>query len=81
MSKISPVHCKKFERFEKFLKHIGCKYRRTKGDHLIYRCKNIKRPIIFPRVKELPVSVIKNNLRILGIDHDKYLSILIVYRI
>jgi len=73
MSKIRPVHYKKFE---KFLTLIGCEYRRTKGDHLIYRCKDIKRPIIFPKVKEIPVFVIKNNLRILGISHDKYLEII-----
>ncbi|RLC40715.1 MAG: hypothetical protein DRH49_06670 [Candidatus Coatesbacteria bacterium] len=73
MPKITSVHYKKFE---KFLKYVGCKYIRTKGDHLVYRCKDLKRPIIFPRVKEIPVYVIKNNLRTLNIDHDEYLRII-----
>ena len=35
-----------------------------------------KRPVIFPEDKEIPVFIIRNNLRTLGINHNEYLSIL-----
>jgi len=62
--------------FEKFLLKIGCDLKRTKGDHKIYVKNDLKRPLIVPKRRELPVFIIKNNLRILGISHNEYLDIL-----
>ncbi|MFP4539974.1 MAG: type II toxin-antitoxin system HicA family toxin [Candidatus Paceibacterota bacterium] len=73
MSKITPVHWRKFE---KFLKYVGCEYKRTKGDHLIYKRSDLKRPVVIPKDTEIPVFVIRNNLRLLRIDHGEYLEIM-----
>jgi predicted RNA binding protein YcfA (HicA-like mRNA interferase family) len=73
MPKISPIHWKKFE---KFLKFIGCTYKRTRGDHLIYGRSGLKRPIVFPKDTEIPVFVIRNNLRILEMGVEEYAEIL-----
>jgi predicted RNA binding protein YcfA (HicA-like mRNA interferase family) len=73
MARISPIHWKKFE---KFLLFIGCHFEREKGDHRIYWRKDLKRPVVIPRDRELPVFVIRNNLRILGISSKEYLDIL-----
>ncbi len=73
MPKISPIHWKKFE---KFIKFIGCSYKRTKGDHLIYWRSDLKRPIVFPKDTEIPVFVIRNNLRVLGVNVEEYKEIL-----
>lgn len=73
MSRLTPVHYKKFE---KFLLHIGCKFVRQRGDHRIYIRKNLKRPIVIPADKDIPVFIIRNNLRILGISVEEYLKIL-----
>ncbi len=73
MPKIAPVHWK---RFEKFLRFVGCTHKRTKGDHLIYKREGLKRPVVFPKDTELPVSVIRNNLRTLGISPEEYNEIL-----
>ena len=73
MPKISPIHWK---RFEKFLKYIGCEYKRTKGDHLIYSRRDLKRPVVFPKDTVMPVFIIRNNLRILGVIVDEYNRIL-----
>ncbi|MEK7624309.1 MAG: type II toxin-antitoxin system HicA family toxin [Patescibacteria group bacterium] len=73
MPKLSPIHWKKFEKFVLF---VGCKFKREKGDHRIYWRDDLKRPIVFPRDSELPVFVIKNNLRILNIGVKEYLEIL-----
>ena len=58
--------------FEKF----GCTYVRTKGDHLVYNYPGAVRPVIIPKYKEVPVFVIKNNMRIVGMTRDEYLELL-----
>jgi predicted RNA binding protein YcfA (HicA-like mRNA interferase family) len=73
MSRLTPVHWRKFE---KFLLFIGCRFEREKGDHRIYWRDNLKRPVVIPRDKELPIFIIRNNLRILGITPEEYLEIL-----
>jgi len=73
MSRITPLHWKKFEKFVLF---VGCNFERQKGDHRIYWREDLKRPIVFPADKELPLFVIRNNLRILGISPEQYLEIM-----
>jgi len=73
MAHLTPVHWKKFE---KFLLFIGCSFDRERGDHRIYWRENLKRPVVIPREEELPVFIIRNNLRILGVSPEEYLDIL-----
>lgn len=73
MAHLTPIHWKKFE---KFLFFIGCSFDREKGDHRIYWRENLKRPVVIPREEELPVFIIRNNLRILGVSPEEYLDIL-----
>ncbi len=71
MSRLSPVSWKKFDTF---LRQEGCKLTRTKGDHLIYHKKGLRRPVVIPKEKHLPIFIIKNNLRILNISIDNYIN-------
>jgi len=73
MAHLAPIHWKKFE---KFLVYIGCHFEREKGDHRIYWREDLKRPVVIPRDAQLPVFVIRNNLRILNISPEEYLEIL-----
>ncbi len=73
MSRLAPID---YKRFDKFLKYIGCKFVRQKGDHRVYTKANLIRPIVIPAIKDIPVFIILNNLRILGITKEEYLSIL-----
>lgn len=73
MPRIRPISYKKFERF---LKSVGCRFIRQSGDHIIYRKEGLKRPIVFPREKQIPVTVIMTNLRTLGISREEYLEII-----
>lgn len=73
MPSLKPIHWKKFE---KFLVRVGCRFEREKGDHRIYWKKGLSRPIVIPRDSELPIFIIRNNLRILNIKLDEYLVIL-----
>ncbi len=49
---------------------------REKGDHRIYTRDGLLRPVVVPREITLPVFIIRNNLRVLGISPEEYLSIL-----
>ena len=73
MSGIRPISWKKFE---KVMLYVGCRYERKNGDHRIYSRSDLKRPVVFPEDKEIPVFIIRNNLRVLGISNDEYLAIL-----
>jgi predicted RNA binding protein YcfA (HicA-like mRNA interferase family) len=54
----------------------GCIYSRTNGDHLIYHFPGTIRPVVIPKYKEVPTFVIKNNMRIIGLDRKKYFELL-----
>ncbi|MEK7071848.1 MAG: type II toxin-antitoxin system HicA family toxin [Patescibacteria group bacterium] len=73
MSKITPIH---YSKLVKVFKSEGFKFKRIRGDHLIYAKAGISRPIVIPKYEEIPVFVIKNNLRAAGINREKYLEIL-----
>ncbi|MCX6780686.1 MAG: type II toxin-antitoxin system HicA family toxin [Candidatus Magasanikbacteria bacterium] len=60
--------------FEKFLIHAGCYLKRERGDHLVYTRPGLSRPIIVKKVKDLPIFIIMNNLRVLGISVEEYLQ-------
>jgi predicted RNA binding protein YcfA (HicA-like mRNA interferase family) len=63
--------------FEKFLLYIGCKFIRQKGSHKVFSRPGLNRPLIIPvHAGDLPIYVIKNNLRILNISVDDFLDIM-----
>ena len=73
MATIRPVKLKKFE---KFLKHVGCVYKRTKGDHLIYDRSDLRRPVVVPKGKQVTPFIIRSNLRTLGLSAKEYSAII-----
>lgn len=73
MPRLTPVHWK---RFEKFLLRVGCHFEREKGDHRVYWKAGISRPVVIPRDTQLPVFIIRNNLRVLGIAHEEYVKVI-----
>ncbi len=72
MAHLTPISWKKFE---KFLLFVGCRFEREKGDHRIYWRDDLKRPVVIPR-SELPIFIIRNNLRVLNLKPEEYLEIL-----
>lgn len=62
--------------FEKFLFSIGCTFKRSKGDHRVYWKPGIKRPLVIPTERTLPVFIILNNLRVLEISKEEFLKII-----
>lgn len=60
----------------KIFEAAGCKYVRTQGDHLVYHYPGAIRPVVIPRYKEVPVFIIRNNMKVVGISRERYLSLL-----
>lgn len=73
MPQIVPI---KRKRFEMFLKFVGCFHKRNKGDHLIWDRKGLKRPVVFTADREIPVFIIRSNLRTLEMSVEQYLEII-----
>lgn len=73
MPHLAPINWKEFE---KFLLFVGCTYERQKGDHRIYWRAGLKRPVVLPTYRSIPVFVIRNNLRILNISVEEYLEVI-----
>lgn len=65
-----------WKRFEKFLTFVGCTLLREKGDHRIWGRTGLKRPVVIPKTSTIPIFVMRNNLRVLGISVQEYSDIM-----
>jgi predicted RNA binding protein YcfA (HicA-like mRNA interferase family) len=69
MPAIRPVHYKELVRV--FAAEGFC-FDRQEGDHLIYTRPGLKRPIVIPMYRAVPVFIVKNLLRTSGMSRDRY---------
>ena len=60
----------------KIFEAAGCKYVRTQGDHLVYHYRGAVRPVVIPKYKEVPVYIIRNNMKVIGMSREQYLQFL-----
>ena len=58
--------------FEKY----GCILVRQKGDHLIFHHENAKRAVVIPKYDEIPITVIRNNMKTVEMTREEYFYIL-----
>jgi predicted RNA binding protein YcfA (HicA-like mRNA interferase family) len=73
MPKITPVPYQTLVRvFEK----DGFQLQRTRGDHLVYTKPGIPRPIVIPMYDQVPVFIIRNNLRSARMSRERYFELL-----
>jgi predicted RNA binding protein YcfA (HicA-like mRNA interferase family) len=73
MPKITPISS---YRLGKVFEKAGFKLIRQESDHYIYDKEGITRPIVIPVRRDVPVFIIKNNLRSAGISRDEYFRLL-----
>ncbi len=73
MSKITPIHWKKFA---KIFESDGWNLSRIKGDHLIYTKEGFIRPVVIPKDNEVEIFIILNNLKTAHISREKYFEFL-----
>jgi len=50
---------------------------REESSHLVYTKPGILRPVVIPKYREIPVFIIKNNLRTGGISRERYFELLV----
>ena len=73
MPKIVPIPASKLRKvFEK----TGFKCVRIEGDHYVYTKQGVMRPVVIPDWPEVPVFIIKNNIRTAGISRERYFQLL-----
>jgi len=73
MPKIVPVHWKVLEKV--FLRS-GFRFVRQEGSHRCYVKEGVIRPVVIPAHPQVPVSIIRNNLKTAGISREEYFSLL-----
>lgn len=73
MPKFAPVDWKTLERV--FLA-AGFEFARQEGSHRSYVRHGATRPVVIPTYHEVPVFVIRNNLKTAGITRDEYFRLL-----
>ena len=72
MQRIRPLP---YQKLTKIFEAAGCVYDRTTGDHLVYRFPGALRPVVIPKYHEVPVFVIKNNMKVVGLSREQYLKL------
>lgn len=73
MPRITPIHYKKLV---KVFEYLNFRLDRQEGDHLIYVKNGIKRPVVIPMYDDVPIFIIKNDLKSAGISRSEYQRIL-----
>jgi len=59
-----------------YFEREGFRYDRQEGDHLIYVKDGLKRPLVIPIYRAVPVFIIKNLLRTSGVSRERYSDLL-----
>ena len=73
MPRLTPVSWRTLERV--FLA-AGFALARQEGSHRSYIRKGVLRPVVIPTYDEVPVSIIRNNLKTAGINRDEHFRLL-----
>lgn len=71
--RITPVH---WTVLEKVFLAAGFRFARQEGSHRSYTKPGISRPVVIPTYDEVPVAIIRNNLKTAGISRDEYFRLL-----
>lgn len=64
------------EQFKRFIEHIQCEARGSRGPLLVYWRGDLRQPLTFKETGLVPVTHIHACLRILGMTVKQYLTIL-----
>jgi predicted RNA binding protein YcfA (HicA-like mRNA interferase family) len=73
MPRITPVH---WTVLEKVFLAAGFRFARQEGSHRSYSKPGVSRPIVIPTYDEIPIAIIRTNLRTAGISREEYFRLL-----
>ena len=68
MPKFTPEHWRTVE--------AGFRFVRQEGSHRSYVKNGVARPVVIPAYKDVPVFIIRNNLKTAGLSRDEYFALL-----
>jgi len=60
----------------RIFEEAGFHVTRTKGDHVVMVKTKSPRPLVIPKWENVPVFIIKNNLRSAGLTREQFFEIL-----
>ncbi len=58
----------------------GFKFVRQEGSHRSYVKEGVARPVVIPAYREVPVFIIRTNLKTAGLSRDEYFALLAAAR-
>lgn len=64
------------KKLRKIVEKAGFVCVRTERDHFVYVKTEVPRPVVIPDWDEIPVFIIKNNLRTADLSRDEYFAFL-----
>jgi predicted RNA binding protein YcfA (HicA-like mRNA interferase family) len=73
MPAIRPIH---FQQLVRVFELDGFRFDRQVGDHLIFTKEGVKRPLVIPMYRSVPIFVIKNLLRTSNMARERYFELL-----
>ena len=73
MPRVTPIS---WQELEKVFLAAGFQFNRQKGSHRSYTKPGVIRPVVIPTYKEVPVAIIRNNLKTAGISRVDYFALL-----
>ncbi len=73
MPHITPI---RYRKFVKIFELKGFVLDRQEGDHLVYIKAGIRRPVVVPTYRSVPVFIIMSNLKTAQISREEYLKFL-----
>ena len=73
MPAIQPVP---YQTLVRIFEKDGFSFARQSGDHRIYTKSGVKRPLVIPAYRSVPVFIIRNLLRTSGMSRERYFELL-----
>ena len=73
MPAIQPVP---YQTLVRVFEQDGFKFARQAGDHRIYTKPGVRRPLVIPAYRSVPVFIIRNLLRTSGMTRERYFELL-----
>jgi predicted RNA binding protein YcfA (HicA-like mRNA interferase family) len=71
MPKLQPVH---WRRLEAVFLRCGFTFVRQQGSHRSYTKPGVIRPVVIPIYAEVPVFIIRSNMKTAGLSREDYLN-------
>lgn len=73
MPRLTPLPWQKLERV--FLA-AGFEFARQVGSHRTYVKEGVLRPVVIPTYDEIPISIIRSNMRTAGLSREQFFELL-----